>query len=76
VRRGGAEKLTYYNNIYLHVPYKPNVDDNDDSTDMMNDGRDVDEDKLFAEESEFERKFVIKYRSLFREKLGPSKYFD
>ena len=43
---------------------------------MIPNGPDVDEDKLIADKSEFERKFILKVRSLFSEKLSPSRYIS
>ena len=49
---------------------------NNDSADMVSNGPDVDEDKLIAEKSEIERKYILKHKSLFSEKLSPSRHLD
>ena len=46
------------------VSGKPNVDvDDDDSADYVASSPDVDDDKLIAEKSKFERKSILKFRS-------------
>ena len=48
--------------------------DDDENADMMSVGPDVDEDKLIAEKYEFEKKSILKHRSLFSETLSPNRY--
>ena len=49
-------------------------DDGDDDPDSPNVGPDMDEDELIAQKTEFERNFILKFRSLFSESLSPDHY--
>ena len=53
---------------------KTNVDDYDEDSDSTQFGLDIDEDALKNEKNEFERKFILKHRSLFSESLSPDRY--
>ena len=52
---------------------KPDDDGYDDPY-SVNVGPDIDEDELIAQKTEFERKFILKHRSLFSESLSPDRY--
>ena len=41
---------------------------------MFNDGPDVNEEALIEENPEFEKTFILKYRSLFSESLSPNRF--
>ena len=51
-------------------------DDGDDDPDSINVGPDVDKEELIAQKTEFERKFIFKFRSLFSESLSPDCYIQ
>ena len=51
---------------------KPDDDDDDDPGSTV--GPNVDEEELIAQKTEFERKFILKFRSLFSESLSPDHY--
>ena len=51
-------------------------DDGDDDPDSISVGPDVDEDELIAHKNEFERKFILKHRSLFSESLSHDRYLQ
>ena len=52
-------------------------DDGDDDPDSANVGLDVDEDELIVQKkTEFERDFILKFRSLFSESLSPDCYLQ
>ena len=52
---------------------KPN-DDDDDDPDSTSVGPNVDEEELIAQKTEFERKFILEFRSLFSETLSRNRY--
>ena len=51
-------------------------DDGDDDPDSISVGPDVDKDELIAQKNEFERKFILKHRSLFSESLSHDRYLQ
>ena len=62
--------------VHSAVSGKPNDEEDDDSTEYVAGGPDVDKDKFIAEKTEFERKTFLKFRSLFSEKLAPNRHID
>ena len=53
---------------------KTDADDDDDNSDSAEFGPDIDEDVLIANKTKFERKFILKHRSLFSKSLSPDRY--
>ena len=51
-----------------------NDEEDDDCFEFVDDGPDVDEDKLIEEKTLFEKKVILKHRSLFSEKLSPNRF--
>ena len=51
-------------------------DDGDDDPDSVNIGPDIDENKLIEQKTEFEKKFILKHRSLCSESLSPDHYIQ
>merc|ERR1711867_431744 len=49
-------------------------DDDDDDPDSTSVGPNVDEEELIAQKTEFERKFILEFRSLFSETLSCNRY--
>ena len=49
-------------------------DDDDDDPNSTSVGPSVDEEELIAQKTEFERKFILEFRSLFSETLSRNRY--
>ena len=50
------------------------TNDEDDDSNYVDFGSDVDEDALIEQKSKFEKKFILKHRSLFSRTLSPTRY--
>ena len=46
----------------------------DDNCSMFDDSPDVDEEALIEEKTEYEKKFILKFRSIFSESLKPERF--
>ena len=51
-------------------------DDGVDDLDSVNIGPDIDKNELIEQKTEFEKKFILKHRSLFSESLSPDRYIQ
>ena len=49
-------------------------DDGDDDPNSINVGPDINKNGLREQKTEFEKKFILKHRSLFSESLSPDRY--
>ena len=47
-----------------------------DDLDSVNVGPDIDKNELIEQKTEFEKKFILKHRSLFSESLSPDRYIQ
>ena len=57
-----------------HIGKTNDTNDEDDDSYYVDFGSDVDEDALIEQKSKFEKKFILKHRSLFSRTLSPTRY--